>query len=238
MRRTLRTWVCAGAPIPRVLVQRAKAEMNLDVLSSWGMTENAGITITRKSDPQEKVFETDGRALPGNEVRVVDDDKRPLPPDTVGNLQARGITHFVGYLKKPQLNSIDADGWFDTGDLARMDARRLHPHRRPHQGRHHPRRREHSGGGGGGPDLPASASGRMRRGRPCPTRGSASGPAPSSSPRNAPLDLAELTRFLGQAGHGQDLLARAAGAGGEMPRTPSGKIQKFKLREKAAKLTA
>src|SRR5262249_10005114 len=38
---TLRTWVCAGAPIPRVLVQRAKAEMNLDVLSCWGMTENA-----------------------------------------------------------------------------------------------------------------------------------------------------------------------------------------------------
>ena len=63
--RTLRTWVCAGAPIPRVLVQRAKAEMNLDVLSCWGMTENAGLTITRKSDPQDKVFSTDGRALPG-----------------------------------------------------------------------------------------------------------------------------------------------------------------------------
>ena len=48
--RTLRTWVCAGAPIPRILVQRAKAEMNLDVLSCWGMTENAGLTITRKSE--------------------------------------------------------------------------------------------------------------------------------------------------------------------------------------------
>ena len=54
--RTLRTWVCAGAPIPRVLVQRAKAEMDLDVLSCWGMTENAGLTITRKTDPQDKVF--------------------------------------------------------------------------------------------------------------------------------------------------------------------------------------
>ncbi len=118
---TLRTWVCAGAPIPRVLVQRAKSEMNLDVLSCWGMTENAGLTITRKQDPQEKVFETDGRALPGSEVRVVDDAKRPLPADTVGHLQARGITHFVGYLKRPELNSIDAEGWFDTGDLARMD---------------------------------------------------------------------------------------------------------------------
>jgi cyclohexanecarboxylate-CoA ligase len=50
--RTLRTWVCAGAPIPRVLVQRAKREMDLDVLSCWGMTENGGLSITRKTDPQ------------------------------------------------------------------------------------------------------------------------------------------------------------------------------------------
>src|SRR5262249_17909164 len=112
----------AGAPIPRVLVQRARAEMDLNVLSCWGMTENAGVTITRKDDPQEKAFTTDGRALPGTEVRIVDERRRPQPPDTVGYLQARGITHFVGYLKKPQLNSIDEDGWFDTGDLAHMDA--------------------------------------------------------------------------------------------------------------------
>ena len=104
-----------------MLVQRAKSEMDLDVLSCWGMTKNAGLTITRRSDPQEKVFTTDGRALPGCEVRVVDDRKRPVLADAVGHLQARGITHFVGYHKKPQLNSIDEDGWFDTGDLARMD---------------------------------------------------------------------------------------------------------------------
>jgi cyclohexanecarboxylate-CoA ligase len=48
--RTLRTWMCAGAPIPRVLVQRAKSEMDLDVLSCWGMTENAGLN----HDPQER----------------------------------------------------------------------------------------------------------------------------------------------------------------------------------------
>ena len=95
--------------------------MDLDVLSCWGMTENAGVTLTRKSDSQEKVFSTDGRALPGDEVRIVDEAKRPLPADTVGHLQARGITQFVGYLKKPQLNATDAEGWFDTGDLARID---------------------------------------------------------------------------------------------------------------------
>src|SRR5262249_4368597 len=83
--------------------------------------ENAGLTMTRKSDSQDKVFDTDGRALPGSGVRVVDDRKQPVPADTIGHLQARGITHFVGYLKKPELNSTDSEGWFDTGDLARMD---------------------------------------------------------------------------------------------------------------------
>src|SRR5262249_37085711 len=119
--RTLRTWVCAGAPIPRVLVQRARAEMDLYVLSCWGMTENAGLTITRRTDSQEKAFTTDGRALPGSEVRGVDEKDRRKRFEEVGNLQARGITHFVGYLKKPELNATDAEGWFDTGDLARMD---------------------------------------------------------------------------------------------------------------------
>ena len=45
-----------------------------------------------------------------------------MPAGKVGHLQARGITHCVGYPNKPHLDSIDEDGWFDTGDLARMDA--------------------------------------------------------------------------------------------------------------------
>ena len=203
------------------------------------MTENAGLTITRKSDPQEKVFTTDGRALPGTEVRVVDDDKRPLPPDTVGNLQARGITHFVGYLKKPQLNSIDADGWFDTGDLARHGRGRLHPHRRPHQGRDHPRRREHPRRRGGEPDLPPSrqvaecavvAMPDARLGeRAC---------AYVVAKAGATLDLHGLTAFLAKEGMAKTYWPERLELVEEMPRTPSGKIQKFKLREQATKLAS
>ncbi len=89
--KTLRTWVCAGAPIPRVLVQRAKAEMDLDVLSAWGMTENAGMTITRKSDSQERVFTTDGRALPGTETRVV--GRRQAPAAARYRRQPAGARH-------------------------------------------------------------------------------------------------------------------------------------------------
>ena len=234
--RTLRTWVCAGAPIPRVLVQRAKAEMNLDVLSAWGMTENAGMTITRKSDPQEKVFTTDGRALPGTEARVVDDQKRPVPPDTVGNLQARGITHFVGYMKKPHLNSIDADGWFDTGDLARQDKDgyiRIVGRTKDVIIR-------------GGENIPVAEVENLIYRHPAvaecavvamPDERLGERPCVYVVAKpGAKLDMAELTRFLAKEGMAKTYWPERLELVAEMPRTPSGKIQKFKLREEAAKL--
>jgi cyclohexanecarboxylate-CoA ligase len=52
----------------------------------------------------------------------VDGDTRPLPPGEEGRLQVRGMNNFVGYLKRPERYEVDAEGWFETGDLARMDA--------------------------------------------------------------------------------------------------------------------
>ncbi|HXW25960.1 MAG TPA: AMP-binding protein [Xanthobacteraceae bacterium] len=232
--RTLRTWVCAGAPIPRVLVQRAKREMDLDVLSCWGMTENAGLTITRKTDPQEKVFSTDGRALAGCEVRVVDDRKRPVPADTAGHLQARGITHFVGYHKKPQLNGIDADGWFDTGDLARMDRDgyiRIVGRTKDVIIR-------------GGENIPvAEVENLIYRHPQVAECAVVAMPDARLGERacafvvtraNAPLKLGELAQFLGEQGMAKPYWPERLELVAEMPRTPSGKIQKFRLRELAA----
>lgn len=119
---SLRIFVCAGAPIPPEIVRRATDRLGFSVLSCWGMTENGGVTIARPGDPPEKVFETDGKAIDGMEVRVVDADGRPLPPGETGDLLVRGMANFVGYLKRPELNDTDAEGWFRTGDLARMDA--------------------------------------------------------------------------------------------------------------------
>ena len=147
-------------------------------------------------------------------MRVVDDEKRPVPADTVGNLQARGITHFVGYLKKPQLNSIDADGWFDTGDLARMDRDgyiRIVGRTKDVIIR-------------GGENIPVAEVENLIYRHPAvaecavvampDARLGERACAFVVAKAGARLDLAELTRFLGQAGHGQDLLARAARAGG------------------------
>ena len=119
---TLRLFLCAGAPIPRVLVHEAARLLpNLYVMSAWGMTEMGISTATYPGDPPEKVFDTDGRALPGHAVRIVDEAGKTVPPDTEGRLQARAATLFVGYLKRPADYGIDSAGWFETGDNARMD---------------------------------------------------------------------------------------------------------------------
>jgi cyclohexanecarboxylate-CoA ligase len=233
---TLNTWVCAGAPIPRLLVERARREMGLDVLSCWGMTENAGLTITRKRDPQQKVIETDGRALPGSEVRIVDAGGKPLPADSVGNLQARGITHFVGYLKRPQLNGIDEEGWFDTGDLARMDA----------DGYVRIVGRSKDVIIRGGENIPvAEVENLIYRHPEVAECAVVAMPDPRLGERacafvivkpNAVLALADLTRFLDAHGMAKQYWPERLELVCEMPRTPSGKIQKFKLRERAAAL--
>ena len=119
---SLRTFVSSGAPIPRPLVRRAAAVLGAAIGSSWGMTENNSVTTTRLDDPPEKIFETDGCPIRGTEIRVVDVDGAVLPPDREGRLQSRGATNFVGYLRRPEWNGVDDEGWFETGDLARIDA--------------------------------------------------------------------------------------------------------------------
>jgi cyclohexanecarboxylate-CoA ligase len=118
---SLRMFLSAGAPIPRVLVRRAAENLGAVIISAWGMTENGAVTTTRPDDPPEKVFETDGLAMPGMEVRIVDADRRLLPPGVEGRLEVRGCSNFVGYLKRPEWYTVDEEGWFDTGDLAKID---------------------------------------------------------------------------------------------------------------------
>ena len=120
---TLRTFLCAGAPIPGPLVERARASLGAKIVSAWGMTENGAVTTTLPEDDDERSINTDGCPLPGMEVRTLDIEGRPVPAGAEGRLMVRGCSNFGGYLKRPQLNNTDAEGWFDTGDMARIDER-------------------------------------------------------------------------------------------------------------------
>ena len=119
---SLRLFLCAGAPIPRVLVSEARQKRpHLYVMSAWGMTEMGIATATYPGDPTEKVIDTDGRALPHQAVRVVDELGEVVTNGVEGRLQSKCVTTFVGYLKRPEAYGIDQDGWLETGDNARMD---------------------------------------------------------------------------------------------------------------------
>ena len=118
---SLRTFLCAGAPIPSPLVEQARSVLGTKIVSAWGMSENGAVTLTLLDDADERAIHTDGCPLPGVEVKVVDIDGQSLPPGEAGKLMLRSCSNFGGYLHRPHLNATDADDWFDTGDLARMD---------------------------------------------------------------------------------------------------------------------
>lgn len=115
----LRYFLCGGAPIPEVVVRRAQA-LGIRVLSIYGATESPPHTVTWPSDPIEAAWKADGRALPGIEVRAVDEDGLMLPPGKQGEQWSRGPHAFIGYLGEPELTAkaLDADGWYHSGDLA------------------------------------------------------------------------------------------------------------------------
>jgi cyclohexanecarboxylate-CoA ligase len=121
---TLRTFLCAGAPIPGPLVEQARRVLGTKIVSAWGMSENGAVTLIKLDDPDERAFTTDGLPLPGVELKVVEVDASgpALPPGTQGKLYLRACSNFGGYLRRPHLNGTDTEDWFDTGDLARIDA--------------------------------------------------------------------------------------------------------------------
>jgi cyclohexanecarboxylate-CoA ligase len=118
----LRLFLCAGAPIPPVLVKRAAAEAGITVCAIWGMTEVLAATMTEPERCAEKAPTSDGRALDGMEIRVADLDGKPLPVGKAGRLLVRGSMRCLGYYKRPELFRLEPEGWLDSGDLAVMDA--------------------------------------------------------------------------------------------------------------------
>ena len=119
--QNLRSFLCGGAPIPSVLIERAADELGLKVCSLWGMTEVLSGTLTEPASAAKKSASTDGRSLEGMEIRIVDTEGSPTPVGQSGRLLVRGAQMFKGYYKRPELPTFDSDGWFDSGDLAYMD---------------------------------------------------------------------------------------------------------------------
>jgi len=122
-RSSLRLFISAGAPIPRALVGDARERLGCAISAGWGMTENGMVTCNGLRDDEEKIVGSDGAPLAGMELRIVDDDGAPVPPGVEGELLTRGAAQFVGYFRRPQFTAEahTADGWFRTGDRGTLD---------------------------------------------------------------------------------------------------------------------
>jgi fatty-acyl-CoA synthase len=121
---SLRTGIIAAAPCPVEVVKAIMSRMHCDIAISYGLTETSpALTATTFDDSPELRASTVGKALPGIELRVVDDERRPVPPGTVGELACRGYAVMKGYYRQPGLTAeiIDQEGWLYTGDLASLD---------------------------------------------------------------------------------------------------------------------
>ncbi|MCR8549433.1 cyclohexanecarboxylate-CoA ligase [Salipiger sp. P9] len=119
---SLRIFLCAGTAIPGPLVERGQSVLGAKIISAWGMTENGAVTLVAPEDPDERSVHTDGFPLPGVELQIRGAEGELLGHGQEGELYVRACSNFAGYLKRPQWNNTDAEGWFDTGDIARMDA--------------------------------------------------------------------------------------------------------------------
>jgi fatty-acyl-CoA synthase len=120
---SLRTGIMAGSPCPIETMRAVVDEMGCrEITIGYGQTEASPIiTQTRVDDPLELRVETVGRPIPGLEVKVVDPATgETLADNTQGELCARGHCVMLGYYNNPEATSesIDADGWLHTGDLA------------------------------------------------------------------------------------------------------------------------
>lgn len=119
---SLRRMVTGSAPVRPELVTRVRDTFKINLQALWGMTENGGVTVTRTEDPPGWAAHSDGSPAPWMELRIAPD---PDSGDAGGQLLVRGASQCLGYLGQPDVYAacVDADGWFNTGDLARDDGR-------------------------------------------------------------------------------------------------------------------
>jgi acyl-CoA synthetase (AMP-forming)/AMP-acid ligase II len=113
---------CGGSAIPTDLVRRCE-ELGMKPRRAYGMTECPTVAASYGYDPVEIRLETDGRLLPGIELRALDADGHDVAPGEVGEFLVRGPQRALGYLDPQHTrDGFDDEGWFRTGDLGALDA--------------------------------------------------------------------------------------------------------------------
>ncbi|EJZ0134460.1 medium-chain fatty-acid--CoA ligase [Escherichia coli] len=118
----LRFFLCGGTTIPKKVARECQ-QLGIKLLSVYGSTESSPHAVVNLDDPLSSFMHTDGYAAAGVEIKVVDDARKTLPPGCEGEEASRGPNVFMGYFDEPELTAraLDEEGWYYSGDLCRMD---------------------------------------------------------------------------------------------------------------------
>lgn len=119
----LKCLVLAGAPVPRNLPAQAQEALGAYICPAWGMTE-CSIIISCTPDQPAAIQRTDGSVFAGSEIRIVDEHGTDVPPGDVGDLLIRGPALCYGYYDRPDATkeAFLPGLWFRTGDRASVDS--------------------------------------------------------------------------------------------------------------------
>lgn len=124
---SLRIAVTGAAPVPVSLVERMRGDLGFDsVLTAYGLSEASGIvSMCRPDDDAVTISTSSGRAIPGVEVRLIGEDGADVVTGEPGEILVRGFNVMPGYFEDPEktAEAVDADGWLHTGDVGTLDAR-------------------------------------------------------------------------------------------------------------------
>ncbi|HWF97600.1 MAG TPA: AMP-binding protein [Steroidobacteraceae bacterium] len=240
----LRLFVATGTTVPRALAARARRVLHADVCGAFGTTEGCLATLGSPADPPEKACGTDGRPLAGIEVRTCDEDGRMMPRGAEGQLQTRSPTMFEGYLDRPDwtAQAYTPEGWYRTGDLATIDG----------EGYLHLTGRVKDVVNRGGEKIPVVEIEQLLHehdavrevaivGMPderLGERACAFIVMRQTRTDHGGMDLAAVQAFLDRRRVAKQYWPERVEVVDELPKTPSGKIRKYLLRERAGALIA
>ncbi len=238
--RSLRIFVATGAAVPRTLARRATETLRAAVCGAFGTTEGCLATLGSPGDPPEKAWGSDGRPLRSIRLRIRGDAGEVLGPGREGHFETRSPTMLEGYLDRPDWTAAayTPDGWYRTGDLALIDE----------AGFLHVTGRVKDVINRGGEKIPVAEIEQLLHqhsgvkevaivAMPDPRLGERA--CAFVVPRaGATLDFLSLQRFLDEQRVAKPYWPERLEVLESLPRTPSGKIQKFRLRERARTLVS
>ncbi|MGH9056026.1 MAG: 3-phosphoshikimate 1-carboxyvinyltransferase [Acidimicrobiales bacterium] len=231
---SLRIFVATGAAVPRGLAEHATRALGSAVCGAWGTTETCLGSLAAPGDEPAKVWGTDGRALDEVQLRVADDLGNVLAAGQEGNFEVRSKCLFEGYLDHPEwtAEAMTADGWYRSGDLAAIDESgyvRISGRVKDVINR-------------GGEKIPVAEIEQLLHTHP-----SVSDVAIVAMPderlgeracafvvARGGLGFEEMQRFLDAAQVAKQYWPERLEVVDRLPRNPTGKVQKFLLRERAA----